>query len=151
MIDIDTIMIHEGINGIRFGMPRNDVLSKINSEHIEETDTEGDIDIIYQKLNLIFTFWKDYEFKLGSIQSERKDSILLGSKLIGSTKEQIKSFIYNELDSEITEEDGCEHEDGHIQEWLEADDKSLSFWFTNNSLYQICWTCAWADNDTPKW
>lgn len=149
--NIDTIKLHEGIHNIQFGMSKNDILNRLDSEYIEKTDEYDDIDIIFPKLNLRFTFWKNYDYKLGYIESERKKSTLLGIKLIGSSKDGIRAFIKNKLNSEITEESGCEHEDGDIQEWIEVDKKSLCFWFMNNSLYQICWSCEWVNNDMPKW
>jgi hypothetical protein len=131
-------------------MLKNEVLTRLDSEYIEETNEDGDEYIIFSKLNLRFTFWKDYDYKLGYIESERKESTLLGVKLIGSTKDNIRAFVQNQLNSEIIEESACEHEDGHIQEWIDVDNKSLIFWFSNNSLYQISWSCESVNNE-PKW
>jgi len=136
MKDFNTIEIHKGLKDIRFGMNESDILNLLKDEHNKETDEYGDIEISFPSLQLKFTLWKDFEYKLGYIESERNELILLGQQLIGSNKNKITCFIKKDLKSHITEINGCVHEDGDIQEWLECD--SLTFWFINDKLYQIC-------------
>lgn len=145
------MLVHEGIGEILFGMFKENILNNFDSRHLEELDDSGDVDIHYPELGLSFTFWKEFKGRLGSITSNRENTTLSGVKLIGRNKNDVRKFINSKLKSGISEENGCEHEDGDIQEWIDADDKSLSFWFLNDRLYQICWSCEWADNEQPKW
>lgn len=151
MTELDHICLHEGIGVIRFGASKDDVIDILGTEFEEESFVEGHISISYPDHQVTFTFWEDFDLRLGYIGTERKSAKLLGESLIGLRNDRVKTFITESLKCPITEESGCEHEDGHIQEWLDVDDKSLVFWFTDDVLYQIEWSCAWVDGDTPDW
>ena len=140
-MDIDSILVHKGIGNILFGMSKQEILDCIDSEYIEEVDEDGDIDIIFPSLGLRFTLWKDFDLKLGAIESFRQKIEIHGVNLYGKTKKEIRSFILDQMSCNISNEDGCEHEDGDIQEWIDVDSISSSFWFMNDSLSQIYWSC----------
>lgn len=151
IMNLDAICLLQGIDELEFGMERTSIIATLGNEYSEEIDESGDVKIEYSKFGLEFTFWSDEGFRLGVISTERDTSTLHEKCLIGKSKEDLKLFIKEELNGVISEEDGCEHEDGHIQEWIEVDSHSVSFWFRNDALYQIDWMCDWVDDETPKW
>lgn len=136
---------------MHFGMRKDEVTTILGSHFQESIDEFGDVNIVYPNLELEFTFWADFEFCLGYITSLRETVLLQGKKLIGSTQAQIRLFIDLHLKAKITEEDGCSHEDGLIQDWISVDQFGVTFWFYDNTLYSIDWTCKWVDSETPKW
>ena len=70
-MNIDLVLLHKGIGNILFGMLKQNILECIGCKYIEEVDEYGDIDIIFPSLGLRFTFWKEFGFKLGAIESSR--------------------------------------------------------------------------------
>ena len=149
MSELDPISLHEGVSSILFGVSKDEVINLLGTEYEEVLDDEGNLRISYPTLGLEFSFWVDDNDRLGVISTSRKFSTLLGENLIGCTKSEVGTFIKIYLKCPITELDGCIHEDGEVQEWIDVDSRDLSFWFLNHSLYQIDWTCAWVDGDTP--
>ena len=102
-------------------------------------------------LDLNFSFWADFENRLGFVSTYRKSATINGENLFDSSKDEVESFIQDCLKGEITDRDGCIHEDGTVQESIDVDSRGLSFWFLDDSLYLIDWTCDWLDGDTPIW
>lgn len=150
-MDVDTICLSRGVGDLFFGMKKTEIVDALGDEYSEETYEFGDVELEYTQLGLCFTLWEDSEFRLGMIASERTTAVLFGEQLVGRNKKDVKGFIEEKLHCRISEEDGCEHEDGSIQEWIEVEESNVSFWFQDDSLYSIDWTCAWIDSDTPKW
>ena len=151
MSELDSIRLHQGIGTFLFGVSKADVINALGTEYEEIRGLDGDFDLSYPALGLEFTFWADFDHRLGIITSLRKSATLLGNKLLGSSEKAIADFIKNELKDVITDHDGCIHEDGTVQDWIDVDGLGLSFWFYDDSLYSINWTCAWKDGDTPSW
>ena len=150
-MNIDTINLLQGIDNLAFGMEKSSIVAALGNEYDEEIDESGDIHLEYSKIGLEFTFWSDEGFRLGIISSNRDTLTLCEKCLIGKRKEEIRLFVKEELNSVISEADGCDHEDGLIQEWIYVDSLWVSFWFQNDSLYQVDWMCDWVDNENPKW
>ena len=150
-MNLDTIRLSQGIGDLSFGMKKMAIVSALGNEYSEDTNEFGDVDLQYTQLGLCFTLWKDSAFRLGRIDSERETAVLCGEQLIGGSKEDVRRFVQEKLHRMISEEDGCEHEDRSIQEWIEVDESNVTFWFRNDALYSIDWMCAWTDEDTPKW
>jgi len=151
MQDLDHIKPLLGLSEIKFGCDRNGVTALLGEPSIERTDSFGDIEIEYIKECLRFTFWADSEFKLGVISTERAEASLEGKVLVGMCEEEALNFVTNELDGTVTEQDGCIHEDGEIQTWMDVEPFGLCLWFRSGRLYLIDWFCDWSDNETPKW
>jgi len=151
MIDLDTICPQKGVGTLRFGSKKQALVELLGHAFVETQDEYGDVEIVYPQAKMRFWYWSDFDFRLGCIESERLTSKLLGTRLIGLDKPAVKRFINDRIKSGITEEDGCEYDDGETLDWIDADDKSLFFWFRNGKLYQIGWTCAWSDGNTPIW
>ncbi len=104
----------------------------------------------YDDLALEFTFWGDFEVRLGSISTRRSGASLLGWSVTGQSMETVRDFVASSLDAEVSEEKSVVHDDGHIQSWLEVDAPNLTFWFRDGVLYLVDWTCPWV-GDTPDW
>ena len=84
MMELDRIEIETELGDIRFGTSEEEIIELLGSNHLRVVDEEGDIEIEYEELNLRFTFWEDFEFRLGVISVERSTSILAGKPLHGS-------------------------------------------------------------------
>ena len=151
MKDLDTINIRRGLPGISFGSAVEQVIKSLGEPDYEETDKYGDIYLTYEQLNLTFAFFSDDKNNLGCISTERETAVLNGCKLIGKEESEIKRFIQKNLKAKISEEDGCIHENGDIQRWIEIKELNIAFWFLNGILYLIDWFCDWIDNETPNW
>lgn len=149
--DLDHIRIHEGIDEILFGSKKDAVIKAIGTPPEENTHDNGDIELSYPSIGLSFDFWANFDFRLGRISSSRKSASLLGTNLIGSSKSTVTTFVSKDLNCEVTEQDGCIHESGEVQEWIFVDSQNLSFWFLNDTLESIEWTCLWADGEAPNW
>ena len=151
MKDLDTIYIGRGLGSILFGSTVEQVINLIGKPDYEETDENGDLDLTYEHLNLTFKFFNDYNYYLGYIGTERETAVLNGCKLIGKEESEIKRFIQKNLKAKISEEEGCIHDNGDIQTWIEIVELNITFWFLNGILYSIDWSCEWIDNETPRW
>ena len=86
MMELDRIEIETELGDIRFGTSEEEIIELLGSNHLRVVDEEGDIEIEYEELNLRFTFWEDFEFRLGVISVERSTSILAGKPLHGSNQ-----------------------------------------------------------------
>ena len=150
MTDLDTVLLDSGLAGITFGCSSGIVLRMLGEPDSHETDDEGDEILEYEELGLTVTFWADFHDGLGFIGTERPSARLLGRQLVGQTEELVKTFIKNEIGAAITEEDGCVHEDGCVQIWIEVDSRHITFWFHDGQLYLIEWSCKWV-GDSPAW
>ncbi len=150
-MNLDEIQLSKGVGDFRFGTTKSAVIAALGNEFEESIDEDGDIEVAYKSLALRFTFWKNFDFRLGVISTERSSATINEDNLIGKSLEYLREFISNTLLSKISEESGCIHEDGHRLEWLEVDEKSVTFWFRDNKLYLIETLCEWADDNTPAW
>ena len=150
-MDLDKILLFEGLKGIGFGATKQEIVVALGVASEQETCEDGDIGLYYDDQDLEFTLWADEEGRLGVIDSERDTLELHGIKLRGKSKAEVREFVAGSLKSCISEEDGWKHDDGEVQELIEVDEKSLTFWFRDDSLYLVSWSCEWADEDHPKW
>jgi len=148
---LDEITPLRSVGDIWLGAKEDDVTKALGTDFARTVDEEGDVGIEYRSLGLRFVFWSDYGFKLGCIGVERTSASILGRGLSGQNKEQIERFIVDRLNTSISEANGCIHDDGSVQEWMDVDAQGLSFWFDNDALYLIDVSCDWTDTDEPKW
>lgn len=149
MGDIDNIIPNSGLEMISFGCSPDSVRDLLGSPDSNETDEYGDKTLEYHSLGLCFTFWGDYDNRLGYIGTERQSASLNAVRLIGQAKGEVISYVEEILVAKRTEMAGCEHEDGRIQEWFDVDSLNLTFWFMDGSLSSIAWTCPWASEEAP--
>ncbi len=150
MNDLDAILLESGLEGLSFGCKPEFVVSKLGDPSESETDEDGDLTCLYEELGLTLTFWADFGLGLGDIGTERPQSHLRGQQLVGKSLDFMKAFIENELNTDVTEEDSCVHEDGHVQTWIEVDVLGITFWFDDGLLYLIDWTCEF-NGEVPIW
>ena len=151
MLDVDSILLNQGLPDIPFGATPNEIRVVLGEEDsLESLDDDGDFVLAYQSIALEFTFWGEYGDRLGYISTDRPDAMLLGFLPFGKNSATVKDFIANKLGATVTEEDGCLHEDGHRQTWLHVEACNVTFWFRDDSLYSVAWTCNWT-GDLPEW
>jgi hypothetical protein len=150
-MNLDEIQPSIGIGDFKFGASKSEIVARLGNCYEVSTDDDGDVAVAYKQLSLSFQLWKDFDFRLGAISTERDTSTIFGEKVIGKSMEYLREFIFNNLQSEISEENGCIHEDGHRQEWIEVDEKNVIFWFSDNRLYLIDCFCGWENGSTPIW
>ena len=150
-MNLDAINLPEGVGNLTFGMTKSDIVKLLGDNFKERIETDGDLELEYEHLSIRCTFLKEFDYRLGVITTERKKATLCGEILFGKSKSQLRRFIREKLKGDISEEDGCIHEDGHIQEWIDVSEKNILFWFRNDELYLIDCFCSWADDDTPIW
>jgi hypothetical protein len=150
-MNLDEIQPSMGIGDFRFGASKSEIVDRLGDCFEASTSDDGDVFIEYRQLSLSFQFWKDFDFRLGTISTGRDTSTIYGEKIIEESIEYVRELISNNLQSKISEEDGCIHEDGHRQEWIEVDEKNVIFWFLDNRLYLIDCFCGWENNSTPIW
>lgn len=150
-MDLDTLYLSKGIGALSFGATRSDVIGALGEDFEEHVDDAGDVELEYKHLGLRFDLWKEFGFRLGSVASERETLSLCGARLFGKTKEEVRRFVEEELEGTVSEEDGCVHDDGSIQEWIAVDDENVIFWFDRGVLYLVDVMSDWDDDDTPSW
>ena len=150
-MNLDFIQPHHGVGSLRFGMTDSAVIQLLGAPSDEFEDEDGDVQLSWEGLQLECTFFLESELQLGVVATERESARLVDRLLLGESKDQVRGFMATELGAAISEEDGCIHEDGTHQEWIDVDDLGLLFWFHDNVLYAIDCSCAWQDDETPKW
>lgn len=149
-MDLDKLSPLLGVGPITFGLKKDDVIGVMGTNFIEEWDDE-DLSIIYDAQGLEFTFWGDEDDRLGLIESTRESLTICDQQLFGASKEKIKELIKDELDGAPEISDSIEEEDGTIEEWIEVNDSSITFWFSNGLLSSLIISCDWIDEDQPVW
>jgi len=149
--DLDTVRLFHGLDGLPFGSTVSQARDLLGSPSSEAVDEYGDTTLEFQQHGLTLTFWGDYENRLGYIGTERATAAVSGVCLFEASEAEVAEFIRDVLSGEFSERDGCEHEDGQIQTWIDCDTHGVTFWFLDDALYSIDWTCAWSDNDRPIW
>ena len=150
-MDLDEIRPHHSVGDLVLGWSESQVIKTLGDNYSREIDEWGDLSIEYESIGMSFTFFESEEFRLGRISVERSTASLCGERLIGRSKEEIKKFIAKILRSTVSEEDGVEHENGLIQEWIDVDSHSLMYWFHDDALYLIDISCEWLDDEVPNW
>lgn len=149
-MDLDKLSPLLGVGPITFGLKKADVIGVMGGDFIEEWDDE-DLSIIYEAEGLEFTFWGDEDNRLGLIESTRESLTVCDQKLFGASKDKIREFIKDELDGAPEISDSIEEEDGTIEEWIEINDSSITFWFSNGSLSSLIISCDWIEEEQPVW
>lgn len=149
--DLDTIHPGKGLGPILFGSTVEEVIGILGEPDYRETDDLGNVDLSYESQNLTFSFSRDDNFYLYHIGTERETLTLIGCKLFGKDEYEIKKFIQQKLKARISEEDGCIHENGLIQTWIDVDELNISFWFHDDELYLIDLFCDTIDVETYNW
>lgn len=147
----DEIKPHRSVGDLLIGTKEQDIVLALGDGCSRKIDEWGDVELEYEEFNVRFTFWGDYDFRLGCISTERPTASIEGHVLFGQSKTDVKEFVVNVLQTTISETDGCMHEDEFVQEWIDVDSHGLSFWFDNDSLYLIDVFCSWSDPETPEW
>ena len=148
---LDEIYPKERVGEVVLGMKKEEIVSVLGDRFDEEVDEYGDVYLDFEEQGMFLTLWHDYEYRLGVIKTERTSMVLCETSLFDKSKEETREFIKEILRKEITEEDGCVHEDGRIQEWIDVDEEGLEFWFIDDRLYSIDCSCDWIDDNTPSW
>jgi hypothetical protein len=150
LLDLDSILIEQGLGRIPFGASVAHIRTMLGSGCRRILDDDGDLDLIYDSLKIEFRFWAEFEGGLGSIVTERPQATLLGERLAGQPIDVVRKFVSDRLVATVSEEDGCLHDDGVEQSWLEVGERNVCFWFHDEVLYMIEWMGGWID-DTPQW
>ena len=150
-MNLDVIEPQRSVGDLLLGSTEREVIDLLGPDFEREIDEQGDLAIEYEDQGIRCTFWETNDFRLGWISVERPTASLCGAIPIGLSKAQIQELVSSKLKSSISEVDGVEHDDGHIQEWMNVDSHNLSFWFRDDSLYLIDVTCQWSDDDSPIW
>ena len=149
MADLDTILQNRGLEGLPFGCTTESVREELGEPELVDFGEGGDEIWEYESLGLSLTFWVDYGCRLGYIGTERAGASINGQCLIGSSKHQVRSFIEKDLAAIVTDADGCIHEDGRVQSWLDVDSLGFVFWFIDGILYSVDWTLEWKSETSP--
>ena len=150
-MQLDEIKPRRSVGDIILGVTEDDVTQALGSDFDRAVDDDGDVQVEYGSLGLRFVFWSDYDFKLGCIGVERSTVSIFSKRLSGLSKSEIERFVAEALHTTVSESDGCTHEDDSVQEWIDVDSHSLSFWFDDDELYLIDVFCEWDDDDDPIW
>ena len=148
---LDTILLDRGLEGLSFGASDADVRESLGTD-CRQIPMEDDDDYVlaFESLGLECTFWADFDFRLGYVSTERSGAALLGEELIGKSLAEVRTFIDEKLGSTELDEDGCVHENGSVQSWIEVEDRNVTFWFADEVLYSIGWTVPW-EGEEPSW
>jgi hypothetical protein len=150
-MDLDTILPHCGLDVITFGCDIAKVESTLGAPSQTVADDDGDVTLVYQDLELTFRFWLNYRLRLGAITSERTRMRFGEVEVGGSAESTIAWLVTDVMHATVSERDGCIHEDGTRQTWLEVKDLCTTFWFLENRLYLADWGVRWKDDEEPEW
>ena len=150
-MDLDTILPLSGLHELPFGCDIGKVESILGAPSRKVEDDDGDVTLVYQEHALTFTFWHHSGLRLGAITSERRRMRLGEMDIVGRTENAISALVADVMHAALSERDGCIHEDGTRQTWLEANDLSTTFWFHENRLYLVDWGVGWKNEDEPAW
>lgn len=148
---LDEIKPRRSVGVINIGMKQEEVTRELGCDFDRTADADGDVAIEYSKLGLTFTFAVEWDFRLIIIGVERPTATLVGKNLWGLSKLQVEQFVAETLETTVSELDGCTHDDGSVQEWIDVESHDLSFWFIDDSLYLVDVFCESVGDDEPIW
>ena len=150
-MNLDQVRPLTSVGGLKLGLPESSVRELLGTACTRRNDEIGHVELEYEYLGIVSTFWESDEFRLGVVEVVRHSASIYEHELMGSSKDEVVEFGSTELEFDITDVGGVEHEDSSVQEWIDISDIGLMFWFQDNELYRIGVLCDWLDVETPKW
>ena len=160
-IDKKTIELGRGMSEILFFGMRFDAVKKalgkpdeVHHSQVPSADGEdtGDtVSWIYNKLGITLYFDEEDEWRLGTIETDDKDILLNGKKLIGHSFKDVKKFLENMGIGEIAQEHiNVKETDGYENELLFSESKCLNVWFEKKICTEIQWSPIY-ENEQRVW
>ncbi len=83
--------LKKGIDKMRFGMKRQDVLDLYGPPDREFRDEDKNITWIYNMQRWRLTFYEDEEFRLGYLITAHPELELFGNRIVGREVEEVKA------------------------------------------------------------
>jgi hypothetical protein len=142
-----------GLGNIKFGMKRAEVKlmlgepSKIDAYSNTDSDEDLTESWEYNDLNISLSFFEEEDWKLLMISVYDGFYQLEGKSLIGLNKKTLVAELNKINFGEIDMDDSFET-DFEDEEFIEVQEKSMNFWFSNAILDEIRWTPNFMDDDT---
>lgn len=145
-----------GLGNLKFGMKRAEVKLMLGESSTIDTysNSDSDTDLTesweYKDLKISLGFFEEEDWKLLMISVFSDFYQLEGKSLIGFNKKiavaELKKINFGEIYIEDSSETDFDDE-----EFIEVEEKSMNFWFSNAILDEIQWTPFFTDDDTIKW
>ena len=142
-----------GLDEIRFGSLQEDVRLLLGSpEDISEHTVGYDLSIAwyYWQLGVSAHFGGEDDFRLGTLQIERKDAELFGCQLIGLFEQEVRQIL-EQRNLGPTKYEVMEFTDFPTKCRLVYQDQGLTFWFKHSRLEAIQWGYLFGPNDEILW
>ena len=148
------IKLKRGLDSILFGctiaevqkvLGGPDVVSKYGRHRIEAC-----VNLDYDELGLSFRFDADIEFSLACISSEKDNTFLFNTPMIGREKEHVLSMLKQHgLRDPVLEDMSCrENPDWELVTYGEC---SLNLWFKDRRCTTIQWSFEIDEKDDAVW
>ena len=146
-----------GIGEIKFGLTEDELMSILGaptrSEHCEYIEGRGDWykDLIYEKINLGFTFDKEDNYRLGNINVAGFGYYLFGDDLFGESIDFVKKLCKKVTGKPLIYEDYTIDE-GYPYECLDCGELEMLFWFDCGKLSELQFSYFFEeDGNTVIW
>lgn len=134
------ILLGEGLDGLKFGMTREEVKTLLGEPTEIETDTEEEVTIDtfhYDDQELSLVFDGSTDFKLVSIASSSEETLLKERKIVGLTESQLLSALDTMAFDDITDEyfeSGSEGENMYT-----SDEFGVNFFIDDKIVTEVIW------------
>ncbi len=150
--DTTTIRIGLGIGQLFFGSSMEQVRSYLGEpEELDESfePESTSIDWSYPSIGVDAYFSSDDELVLGTLRIDHPDATLLGEKVIHRPEAYVRSLLEQLIGS--PKEEVMHFSDSPSFVRLMFSEKSIEFWFKNEVLDSVIWSCAIDDQGEIVW
>lgn len=137
---MNTILLGEGLNDIRFGMTQDEVKAILNEPTETEKDSEEGVELItmhYDEQELSLVFDGSVDFKLISIASSNENTTLKERKLIGLSEGDLISALES-MDFDDVSDEYFEAE-SDSENMYTSDEFGINFFIDNGEVSEVIW------------